>query len=252
VPFTKEDQLDGSSVSSPEDTIPDRYLNISKREPFLKSILSQAKVERIAADLPIAVVRGGHRALHDYSVYGAEIVITEYPALRLVVHSDRIFIQPLPICLTNFEFFKNYVASNQEHWKLACGLLYSYTELVEFKADLRIAIEKGLLPETIQWKKWQKFRLSLETLLPEREYMHRRYFYGELRLVDLNAASRRKGLSGSFGGAGKGLTIDYHEVRVSSPQSFIGQYASILIFLFTFASPTLLSMQVALVQPPAT
>lgn len=161
--------------------------------------------------------------------------------MHLVWFSDAIYIQPLPPCLTNYEFFLQRVCvsaherGSQELFGLACGLLYSYVKLVKHESDFRIAVEKGLLrAEGLTWEKWQKFRLPLKKFFREHSsVIHRRYQYGELRLSRLNAIYFL-----AFG-----EVQGYHNVYTRYAPYF-GRYFTAAVLIFAFMSVTLNAMQV--------
>src|SRR6266496_6535631 len=44
-----------------------------------------------------------------YNIFGDEIVVTDDPHLHLVRYDNKIYIQPLPPCLTNHSFFEQYI-----------------------------------------------------------------------------------------------------------------------------------------------
>jgi len=194
VPFERSVQLDGTEDESELSEVPQYFLKLEPPQPvatFLFKTLSQAKADKFKLLLELATkidARMYHSLHAQYSIFGREIVVTENPELHLVVSDDnQIFIQPLPPCLTNYTFFKQYVIGNLK--PLALGFLYSYTRLIQHKSDYRIAREKGLLDEDVTWQMWQKFRFSLEADTKSHHWeMHRRYRYGELRLADLNFA----------------------------------------------------------------
>jgi hypothetical protein len=191
VPFERSFQLDGTEHESALSEVPQYFLKLEPPQTvvtFLLETLSQARAEEHKILLEFAAKKDVYHPLHaQYSLFGLEIVVTENPDLHLLVHDKKIFIQPLPPCLTNYTFFKKYVTGNLK--PLALGFLYSYTRLIQHKSDYRIAREKGLLDEDVTWPTWQRFRLSLEDDAKSYPWSkHERYVYGELRLDDLDVA----------------------------------------------------------------
>ena len=71
---------------------------------------------------------------------------------------------------------------------LATGFLLSYTALISYEHDLRIAHEHDLVPTSITWPQW---RQTVKAILASQSSVHSnsinpRYHYGELRLSRLN------------------------------------------------------------------
>ena len=102
------------------------------------------------------------------------------------------FIKPLPEYLFDWNFWDEFLCSDKNLHRSACGLLLSYAWLVRYQSDLSIAKESNLLPKSIEWPDWVNFmdhfldKMDLETLSNVVE----RYRYGELRLSRLNAIYR--------------------------------------------------------------
>jgi hypothetical protein len=119
---------------------------------------------------------------------GREIIITEDPNEHLVWHETRIFIKPLPIFLVDLDCWTRKICKTKQLYEAACGFLLSYAWLVGHESDLRIAREKGLLPDFIHWATWTEFmsefleHIDLQSLCG----VSPRYQYGELRLSRLN------------------------------------------------------------------
>jgi hypothetical protein len=70
-------------------------------------------------------------------------------------------------------------------YPLACGLLWSYFWLIQYRSDFVIANEKNLLPDSLtSWMQWTElmedfFQLSNRS---PRSDAHQRHQYGQLRL----------------------------------------------------------------------
>ena len=242
VPFDKDKQLDSSTADSADDTNPQYYSSIDNVNSFLESTLSQSKMDKIYKYLGKAGRRQEYRTLHEQHIYDRKIIITESPCLHLVLKNNTtIFIQPLTPCLTNYSFFKNHILKDEKLYRLACGFLYSYTKLIKFQSDFRIARATGLIPNDWEWKAFEKFRFSLLSHPSLGQNIHRRYNYGELRLGPLNNAfmisTERKG-------------EPYHGCDDVLTEASVIRLAGILAFVFAFNSLILSSMQVALAQPP--
>jgi len=100
-----------------------------------------------------------------------------------------IFVKPLPNYLLNVKFWETYLCRDHELYPRACGLLLSYSWLIQYKSDFIIAIEKHLVPDSL--KSWTDWTAQMEDLLQRTAVspdwrIHQRYQYGELRLRTLN------------------------------------------------------------------
>jgi hypothetical protein len=237
-PFTSETQLNGEPITS---LIPGEYHPVSTAPEFLLASLTQAKANAVYKHLWFAGTPRNFRSLHEQTVFRRTIIISENPYLHLVWFGDAIYMKPLPPCLTNHAFFKTHISPSKDLYRLACGLLYSYTHLVRHESDFRIAVLKGLLrDDTLTWEQWAKFRLSLEDFLSRHpECIDKRYRYGEFRLSRLNVIYSFKFLA----------PAGYHNAYMRYAPYF-SRYFTAAILVFAFASVTLTAMQVAL-QPPA-
>lgn len=118
-----------------------------------------------------------------------EIFITENPELHLVWSKNRIFLKPIPLYLLDPDFWAAHIIHDRKLAGCARGFLYSYTALIMYQSDFRLAMEKGLLPLHLTWETWKK--LSNE-ILKNHCYasINPRYWYGELRLSRLNKVYR--------------------------------------------------------------
>lgn len=236
VPFDLDKQLNSSSLRV---IVPRHCFRTDDINAFLTSTLSQLKADQIYGRLENAGKPGDYKTLHEQYIYGRKILITESPCLHLVVKNNTtIFIQPLPPCLTNYSFFKK-ILGDDKLYRLACGILYSYTKIIEFQSDFRIAQENHLIPSEWEWEAFQEFKLSLLSHPSFQRNIHRRYRYGELRLDPLNSAFMASSNQEPYHGC----------ADVWTEQSLI-RLAGILAFVFAFSTLILASMQVALAQPP--
>lgn len=80
---------------------------------------------------------------------------------------------------------------------IALGFLFTYAALISYESDFAISKKIGLLPnelDSCEWADWLKF---VEEIMTPSIYedIHRRFYYGELRLGRLNAISMLTGLS---------------------------------------------------------
>ena len=125
------------------------------------------------------------------------VILCENPQLHLVWYYDRIFVKPIPKYLLS-QAFRQYLDTQPFQLReAALGFMRTYSYLIRYEADFRVAQEKGLIPksegsstgsrettfetfaELITWFD----RLSDDCVAP-------RYSYGELRLTRLNFYSR--------------------------------------------------------------
>jgi hypothetical protein len=150
--------------------------------------LRTARLDEIKSYLWLAGLPNCGRPLHRQQLLGREIIITEDPNEHLVWHETRIFIKPLPIFLLDLDCWTRKICKTKLLYEAACGFLLSYAWLVRHESDLRIAREKGLLPDFIHWATWTEFmnefleHIDLQSLCG----VSPRYQYGELRLSRLN------------------------------------------------------------------
>ncbi|KAI1451381.1 hypothetical protein F4805DRAFT_463852 [Annulohypoxylon moriforme] len=117
-----------------------------------------------------------------------DITITEDPELHLVWSKNRIYLKPIPLYLLDADFWNTYIKGD-ELVKCARGFLFSYTALIAYESDFKLAKDKRLLPEDIDWVQWKI--LTKEILSNHHyEFINPRYWYGELRLSRLNKVYR--------------------------------------------------------------
>ncbi|KAH8586239.1 hypothetical protein B0O99DRAFT_644914 [Bisporella sp. PMI_857] len=157
-------------------------------DAYYTAELRTTRLDNIKSYLWLAGVPTCGRPLHRQRLLGREIVITEDPTEHLVWHETRIFIKPLPMFLVDLECWNRKICKAKQLHEAACGFLLSYAWLVRHESDLRIAHEKGLLPDFIHWATWTEFisdfleHIDLQSL----NGLSPRYQYGELRLSRLN------------------------------------------------------------------
>ncbi|KAI8625365.1 hypothetical protein F5Y19DRAFT_450464 [Xylariaceae sp. FL1651] len=133
------------------------------------------------------------RPLHHQVVISREITVTERPELHLVWSNKRIFLKPLPSWLLDPDFWASHLLHDASLARCARGFLFSYTALIAYESDFRLAQEKGLLPPALTWVGWKELvKEVLQNYDPA--LANPRYWYGELRLGRLNTIYRlRKG-----------------------------------------------------------
>ncbi|KAI1164286.1 hypothetical protein F5B18DRAFT_256378 [Nemania serpens] len=132
------------------------------------------------------------RPLHYQVLLSREIIITENPELHLIWSKKGIFLKPLPQWLLDPLFWASHILYDAELAQCARGLLFSYTALIAYESDFRLAREKGLIPSSVTWEGWK--RLVKEVLQNhDMAMLNPRYWYGELRLNRMNIVYRVKG-----------------------------------------------------------
>jgi hypothetical protein len=112
----------------------------------------------------------------------------------------KIFIKPLSKELLDEAFWTEHLSTNNatpddtEIQEGAIGLLLSYSWLIRWKSDLRIARNLGLRPKKVKFRDWNQLTASLSPRLDRtkiaRPYPTWRYDYGELRLFRINLIYR--------------------------------------------------------------
>ncbi|KAM3070076.1 hypothetical protein ACMFMG_003892 [Clarireedia jacksonii] len=183
---------------------------------WIKKELDLSRLTRMFNYLWLAGRPMPPRPLHYQVILGREIMVTEQMDLHLVWSSNRIFLKPLPRFLLERQFWLRYltcrdqcgcsmkprqsVQSDQveciqrQLWRTATGFLFSYAALICFESDFRIAQEKHLIHDKIDWSSWRAFVRELDT-----EHIYRkvnsRFLYGELRLGRLSKIHRISQLS---------------------------------------------------------
>lgn len=177
----------GYSLARPESDMA-QFLSDELRTPKLDAIYSWLWL----AGLPVA-----SRSLQRQCMTNRNIFLTERPDEHLVWWHDQIFLKPLPDYLLCHDFWIVNLCKEEALHRNACGLLLSYTWLVQHRSDFELAKKLFLIPDDLEWKAWVELMNSflsyvdLDTL----EQVDRRYQYGELRLSRLNLLTRIKALS---------------------------------------------------------
>lgn len=146
------------------------------------------ELDKISRYLWFAGLPRPARPLHRQRLMGRTIWLTERVQEHLVWHESWMFLKPLPGYLLNYAFWEQYLCGSSKLYQHSCGLLMSYMWLVSTETDFRIALEVGLIPDSIRWTTWQ---ILIEDLLQtwSENSLHvlvsQRYHYGELRLSRL-------------------------------------------------------------------
>ncbi|KAI0971967.1 hypothetical protein F4678DRAFT_64828 [Xylaria arbuscula] len=210
---------------------------------FLKNELEPTKLNKITRRLWIAGLPRPARFLHRQRLLARTILLTESPDEHLVWHDTDIWIKPLPECLLSFEFWEKEICGDEALYQSAYGLLLSYTWLIGYKSDHRIAVDTGLLPDDVDYNAWTAFAADLNTRNTPGtpRLINERYDYGELRLSRLNHLYR-------LGAAGFSLwnvVFGFTSKSTRYPAFFQRNFGWILA-VFVYFSVLLSAMQVAL------
>jgi uncharacterized membrane protein len=216
---------------------------------FLKKDLNLDRLDKIHSWLWIAGRPQAARPLHRQLMMQREIMITEQFDLHLVWRGSHLFLKPLPAYLLDHSFWKKYILcqenddEKQKEAKIlcgcACGLLLSYVWLIQFKSDMKIALEKSLIPK-MHWKNWRSFTKSfLSNIDPATlEGVDRRFHHGELRASRLNWIYRAHPRVFSLTNIIRGYFYGYNRYGV-----FFWENFAWVITVFAYLSVLLSAMQ---------
>lgn len=164
-----------------------------KQQPeYLDIEMGTLKLDRMHTYLWLAGLPRPARPLHRQRVLNRTILITENPDEHLIWHESRIFIKPIPELLLSYESWKEHLCTNNKLYQAAAGLLLSYTWLISYQSDFRIAKDLNLIPSEITWPNWRAFVSDFLSHI-DPYTLHQvspRYRYGELRLSRLNLIYR--------------------------------------------------------------
>ncbi|KAJ8132835.1 hypothetical protein O1611_g787 [Lasiodiplodia mahajangana] len=210
---------------------------------FLKSDLKPTRLNKIHRHLWLAGLPRPARFLHRQRLLMRTIVLTESPDEHLVWHDTVIWIKPIPEYLLSFEFWEKEICSDEALYESAYGLLLSYTWLISYKSDYRIAVEAGLLPADIDYKTWTTFAINL-TMRKTPSIscpINQRYEYGELRLSRLNHLYRL----GAAGFSMWNLVAGFTPISTRYPAFFQRNFGWVLA-VFVYFTVLLSAVQVAL------
>lgn len=208
----------------------DAHILVADLPHYLATSLDVSRLSDIFAFLWFAGRPGYIRPLHRQRFVQRSIIITEQADLHLVWYNQQIYIKPLPAFLLCHGLFQRHLCVTPIYAE-ACGLLQSYTKLIQHESDHRIAVELGLLPAGITWLAWSAFAVNVR---PAK--VSKRYEYGELRLFRLNLIYRLW-----FGQWIRG----YHLLHTNF-NSFFGRNFAWPLVTFAYVTTVLNAMQVIL------
>ncbi|KAB8345832.1 hypothetical protein FH972_022887 [Carpinus fangiana] len=221
------------------------------RYDFAYNELNVTPLDEIAGFLWCAGFPDNIRHHIQQSSLGRKVVLTEDSSLHLVWRPGQIFIKPLPKWLLHFDTFNTLVwhpspyqacLERRDYVRAAAlGFLLSYTKLVCYESDLRLAQLHGLIPESVTFKAWVAFADAVATSEARtRVQPTPRYAYGELRLgrLDKIYAWHPRYFRTHF------LTGYYQGADLYS--TFLSRNSVWLLALFLWATVVLTALQVGL------
>ncbi|CAK7237001.1 hypothetical protein SBRCBS47491_009828 [Sporothrix bragantina] len=188
-------------------------------------------------------------ALNQNRVKKREIVATDDPKLHLTWGNGKIYLQPVPTFLLNYDVWTWYLHDRDDrdnrhvaaHRAAAVGFLRSFSLLVASPLDFALAKQAHLLPaDSFDWLAWASFIRHFRRFGDE--HVALRYHYGQLRLSRLNWALRlfRPRSADTFW---------FYEGGYWSIGDAVEKATLPLLFMFAIASSLLSAMQVALAVP---
>lgn len=211
---------------------------------FIRSDLNLKQLNEVHQHLWLAGLVGPSRSLHHQAVIGRDIILTEQADLHLTWRKDRIYIKPLPDYLLSHGVWKDVILPDERLALDAKGLLLSYLWLIRHPSDWKIATEKGLISDKINWERWTRLSVVLHDNIDHHMLtdVNPRYLHGELRLGRLDFIYRfwcpRKW---SFGNLVRGYKFEYHDYP-----TLIGAYLGWILASFLYITIVLTAMQVGL------
>ena len=241
--LTDEDDPESQATHRDSIKMPGGITILRSRIPdYLKTELDMSRLNRIQQHLWWAGRVAEPRALHRQKALQREIVVAEQTDLHLVWWENYIFVKPLPRFLLHHGFFAQNLClrdtqETRARYASACGLLLSYTHLIQHESDFSIALELGLLPRETKWTQWVIFAMDVRSNIDKaRSGISDRYIYGELRRRRLNLVYRL--VCGEW-------TRGYHHIPTEYSRWFQQNFAWLLL-VFAYATVLLSAMQVIL------
>ena len=175
-------------------------------------------------------------ALHVQKMRQRSILPSEDPKLHLIRGRDRIYVEPIPAALLNYDFWAIFLSSPESDDRaVALGFVRSYTRLIRHRVDFAIAPETGLVPANVDWTEWQVFSARFRNI-PSCE-VAKRYQYGQIRLGRLDWLIRLCRPRAA-------RTSWFYEVPYWSTAPYVERATVPLLFVFASLSLVLSSMQV--------
>jgi hypothetical protein len=253
--------------TDPADLLPASYRtgkdDIATTEPTLQFLATELSVDRlniihkwlwiVGRPMPPRTLQ------HQYGELGREIVITEDMDMHLVWTSGKVFLKPIPRFLLDPDFWTAFIlcrsnGHQKEHSycsaepsacqirqriiSSALGYLHTYSAMIMYESDFRLAKNSGLIPDDVDWYAWKRF---VQQLLAAHSFtlVNPRFHYGELRLGRLNKIYRV--LRPERGSFIKGYSATYNNYS-----SFMSDYFAYIASFGAYVAIVLTAMQVGL------
>lgn len=203
--------------------------------------------------------------LHLHAAKGREIKPIEDPGLHLVWEAKKVYVKPIPVCLFNYHFWRYYLlqhgitshgvpsatfttftseemAQSRNQRASALGFLRSYSDLIQRRSDFALAREHNLIPNHIEWWRWQSFITNFRSI---DEGVAKRYNYGQLRLSRLNLTVPLVSIARTCSRSKAGRIGWFYYIPYWSIDRMIKSMSTVLIFIFATLSLVLSSIQLA-------
>lgn len=214
-------------------------------QEFLKRELETTDLDKMYGWLWLCAAKCGDRIdpLHRQVVKGRSVLVTEDPALHMVWFKNTVCIKPIPAALLNYDFWKQYLCTSRQQFdpRVALGFLRSYGYLIRHRSDLKIALDKELVPEGVKWEQWERFVQAFRSL--DDCDVANRYHFGQFRLSRLNILIRFIRPRGSKGNNRHYFTMHWYT------SVYLKQFVNPALFVFASVSLLLSAMQVILTLP---
>jgi hypothetical protein len=189
--------LDGRTPIPNAPLLPATHTEVDQ---FLAEELEPSVLHELYPYLILVAKKSGSHIdpLHEHISRGREITVSENPGLHLVWYYKTLYLKPLPHCLLNYNFWKEYLSRDGQEapygvdtlpdaCRAALGFLRSYARLIRHESDFLLARKKNLIPKSLEFQKFQLFINAFKTVSDDA--VARRYHYGQIRLSRLNLAA---------------------------------------------------------------
>ncbi|KAF4949396.1 hypothetical protein FSARC_13486 [Fusarium sarcochroum] len=216
---------------------------------FLAVDLKCPKLNTIHDHLWLAGIPRPARPLHQQKLCQRSVYLTESCDEHLVWHERSIFIKPCPSYLLNYETWLSHLCVDEELYTNACGLLLSYTWLVNRESDFLIAQDCGILSKDVEWPAWKRLVDDFLNSIDEMSLLHVncRYHFGELRLARVSIVYRLHSFCRAKSLAGRIQALDStYMPRSTWYKQFFEKNFGWIVTVFIYISVVLSSLQVGL------
>ena len=224
-------------------------LQLSELHQYVRETIETGSLDKLAPYLWLISTQSSSSVtpLHQHTILGRTITITQSASLHLVWYYDKVFIKPLPRYLLSHSFWAFLFGESsislstdarERLYRAAVGFVRSYIHLVRDEVDFRLAAEAHLIPPEVTLDTFAIFMKRFRGI--SNDCVSPRFRYGELRLSRLNYLApfvlRR---------------LDYFSTARQT-ETYFSRYFQPLLFAFGILSVLLSAMQLALAaDPPA-